>query len=46
MSTTHQLNPDNRSEAKGVGRGFLTCLAIEAAAFLVFAGGLYLFWCK
>lgn len=46
MTTSAQLNPDNRDEARGVARGFLTCLAIEAAAFLIFAGGLYLFWCK
>lgn len=43
-NSTAQLNPDNRHEAKEVGRGFLTCLAIETAAFLAFGALLYFFW--
>lgn len=42
--STAQLNPDNRHEAKGVGRGFITCLAIETAALLAFGAVLYIFW--
>jgi hypothetical protein len=42
LGTEGHINGD--ADGMGCVRGTLTCLAIEAAAFLVFAGLLYVFW--